>query len=252
MSSNLLLIDIGNTSVTMGVSNGNRIVRRGSILTRNTYRANVANAIEGLVKGLDFSGAVLSSVVPSKNPVWVEMIRKSTGTKPMIVSHKLNLGLGIEYPKPDTIGADRLVNASAAIWLYGKPAIIADFGTALTFDVINKRGAYCGGVIAPGLPLMMDYLYDRTELLPRIGIKGKVLGYGRSTEDAMRVGAKVGYAGMVKSITEHMLASLDGQVKLVATGGYAKHALSLTGLPYVINPNLTLLGLRRIFLLNQQ
>ncbi len=250
MKKTILLVDIGNTSVTMGIATGNEVTRKGSILTASSSLPKICGAIRSLTKGLPVQGAILSSVVPAKNALWTSAIRRISGVKTMVVTYKMNLGVAIDYPKPATIGADRLVNASAAVALYGTPAVIADFGTALTFDVINKKGAYCGGVIAPGLPLMMDYLYERTALLPRVAIEGSIKAYGRSTEDAMRIGTRIGYAGMVQSITGHIVSSLRGDVHLVATGGYAKLALSRINIPYVINTNLTLLGLVRIFNLN--
>jgi type III pantothenate kinase len=109
------------------------------------------------------------------------------------VSHKITLGVGIDYPKPETIGADRLANAAAAVALYGSPAIVVDFGTAVTFDVISAAGDYAGGVIAPGLNAMTDYLHNRTALLPRVSLREPHRAIGRSTVEAMRSGAIHGY-----------------------------------------------------------
>jgi len=157
----------------------------------------------------------------------------------------------IRYPEPATIGPDRLANACAALHQYGAPAIVADFGTALTFDVISGDGAYVGGAIAPGLPLMTDYLHEKTALLPRIRVRGPYGPIGKSTVGAMRIGAKVGYRGIVREIVTYLrqgLASPD--VKLCATGGFARWTLAGLDMPFVFDPDLTLHGLLRIYRLN--
>jgi type III pantothenate kinase len=168
------------------------------------------------------------------------------------VNHRLRLGVTIAYPHPATIGADRLANASAAAAFYGVPVIVADFGTALTFDIVSRRGAYIGGVIAPGLPLMTDYLAERTALLPHIALEGRLQRIGRSTVAAMRIGALVGYRGMVREIVAHIQRGMsERQVTLVATGGYAARALRGIGFPITIDPDLTLKGLIHIRSLNK-
>jgi type III pantothenate kinase len=182
------------------------------------------------------------------------MIQRHVGNTPLIVNHKIELGVKIDYPDPASIGPDRLANACGAVARFGAPVIVADFGTALTFDVVNTDATYIGGVISPGLPLMTDYLADRTELLPMISIKGRCGNVGRSTEGAMRIGAHIGYRGMVREIVEHLKAGMGfNDIALCATGGYAKWVLSGAGaeLPFVVEPNLTLFGLGRIFELNR-
>ena len=165
---------------------------------------------------------------------------------------KLNLGVGIDYPKPRSIGADRLANATAAAELYGYPAIVVDFGTAVTFDVISERRAYIGGVIAPGLEAMTNFLYQRTALLPRISLKEPRRAVGKSTIEAMLSGAVFGYRGLVREILARIKAEQFAQEKhyVIATGGYAR--LIAGGLPEIglIRPHLTLEGLRIVANLN--
>jgi type III pantothenate kinase len=154
------------------------------------------------------------------------------------------MSVTVDYPHPETIGADRLANAVAGWERYHAPVIVADFGTALTFDVITGDGRYIGGVIAPGLPLMTDYLAERTALLPHIELGGRYHAVGRSTREAMQIGAIVGYRGMVREIFDHVKAGLnDPGVRLCATGGYAARAVSGLKVPVEVLPKLTLDGL---------
>lgn len=165
---------------------------------------------------------------------------------------KVKLGVGIDYPKPQSIGADRLANAAAVAELYGCPAIVVDFGTAVTFDVVSGRRNYIGGVIAPGLEAMTNFLYQRTALLPRISLNEPGHAVGKSTREAMLAGTVFGYRGLVREILARIRAEQFGKkkVRVVATGGYAR--LIAGGLPEigVIRANLTLEGLRIVGNLN--
>jgi type III pantothenate kinase len=161
-------------------------------------------------------------------------------------------GIGIDYPRPTTVGPDRLANAVAVRHHYGAPAIVIDFGTAVTFDVVDARGNYVGGVIAPGLAAMTDYLHEKTALLPRVRLREVSRAIGRSTAEAMRVGAVLGYRGLVREL----LAALRGElgtrsVRVVATGGYAR--LMAAGLPGIqaVDPLLTLEGIRLVWEANR-
>ena len=152
-------------------------------------------------------------------------------------------GVQIDYPKPETIGADRLCDAAAAVSRYGAPVLVMDFGTALTAAIVTRDRVWRGGVIAPGFPLMRDYLFERTAKLPRMEMgTGKAPKIGRSTEEAMRFGALVGYRGMVREIVAELKKNFKTDFKLVATGGFAKWVLRDLDLPFVIDPTLTLYG----------
>jgi len=171
---------------------------------------------------------------------------------PLEVRHDCALNIAIDYPAPETIGADRIANACGAVARYGAPVIVADFGTALTFDIVSEAGAYIGGVIAPGLHLVADYFADKTALLPHIDIRGRVGRIGRSTTGAMRIGARVGYRGMVREIVEHLREDArEANAVLCATGGHAEWVLKDVGMPCKIDPNLTLRGLRVIWEMNR-
>jgi len=165
---------------------------------------------------------------------------------------KLKLGVEIDYPNPQSIGADRLANAAAVTALHGFPAIVVDFGTAVTFDIVSGQRAYIGGVIAPGLEAMTNFLYRRTALLPQLSLKEPRRAVGKSTIQAMLSGAVFGYRGLVREILTQVKAEQFSRKKVhvVATGGYAR--LIARRLPEidVVRPNLTLEGLRIVANLN--
>ena len=152
-------------------------------------------------------------------------------------------GIVLDYPKPETIGADRLADAAGAVEKYGAPVLVMDFGTALTAAVVTADRVWRGGVIAPGFPLMRDYLFERTAKLPRMSIgSGRVPKIGRSTEEAMRFGALVGYRGMVREIVAELKKNFKSDFRLVATGGFARWVLRGLDLPFTVDSTLTLYG----------
>ena len=248
-----VVIDVGNTSTSLGLVEGRRLVREGRLPTREGREpARILAGLRRLCGARAIEDAVLCSVVPAVNAAWTRVLARQCGREPVVVSRRTRLNVRVDYPHPGTIGADRLANAVAGWERYHGPVIVADFGTALTFDVITGDGRYVGGVIAPGLPLMADYLAERTALLPHIGMGGRFGAYGRSTREAMRVGAMVGYRGMVREILEHIKAGLEDQrVHFCATGGYAARAVAGLDVPVEILPRLTLEGLVLIRELNR-
>jgi type III pantothenate kinase len=154
-------------------------------------------------------------------------------------------GVGINYPKPQSIGPDRLANALAVKAIAGTPALVVDFGTAVTFDVVDRSGDYVGGVIAPGLSAMTDYLHEKTALLPKISIREPNGIIGKNTEHAMLVGAVHGYRGLIRGLIGELKRELDSRkLPVIATGGYAE--LIASSMPEIsrVLPNLTLEGLR--------
>lgn len=235
-----LLIDNSNTRTKLVLAEaGGLLAWRGHIDTPAICPAS----LEKMVGTLKFSGVLLCSVVPEK----ARILRDFFGATPV---HTLcatsDLGIAIDYPMPQQIGADRLANAVGVHALYGTPAIVIDFGTAVTFDVVSAAPAYVGGVIAPGLAAMTDYLAKRTALLPKIELSEPARAIGKSTEAAMLAGAVFGYRGLVKEILTQLRAEITGQPVIVATGGDA--SLIAHGLPEIqaVAPNLTLEGLRLI------
>ncbi|RPJ32881.1 MAG: type III pantothenate kinase [Verrucomicrobiaceae bacterium] len=201
-------------------------------------------ALAAVTSDVNFSAVVVCSVVPNKAAVLKEFF-ESRGPVHFI-GHESPLGLGIDYPKPAQIGADRLANAAGVLTRHGAPAVIIDFGTAVTFDVISDRPAYCGGVIAPGLGAMSAYLPGKTALLPVIELEEPPSAIGKSTEHAMQAGAVFGYRGLVKEIIARICEELTGTPKIIATGGDA--ALIARGVSEIdaVDPDITLDGLRQV------
>lgn len=235
-----VLIDISNSFTKVALSSRRRIGRVRRIPTADLSPA----ALRKVLGRCRAKSAIVASVVPEKNAVITSVFPDSVCQ----VSHRIPLGIGIRYPKPESIGADRLANSVAARFLHGVPAIVVDFGTAVTFDVISSDGDYVGGVIAPGLGLMTEYLHRRTALLPLVELRCPPGAVGKSTPHAMLSGAVFGYRGLVKEIIAAIRREQfpRRRVKIVATGGDAELIDAGTGLFPVVSPQLTLEGLRLI------
>lgn len=243
----VLVIDVGNTSTGIGICEDDAVT--GAVHVKGGIRGNPAQCEETLrnAAGGNIEGAVLGSVVPGVNELWAELVGRELGLATLVVDASLPMDVTVDYPRPETIGADRLADACGGVRRYGAPLVVADFGTALTFDVVMPDMRYIGGVITPGLPLMTDYLCERTALLPRVELAGECPPVGRSTEEAMRIGAEVGYRGIVREVISYLRRSMQVDFRLVATGGYAAWALRGMEMDFVIDPELTLFGLGCIF-----
>jgi type III pantothenate kinase len=244
--SDYLLIDVSNSYAKLAFASRQRVSTPARIPTSELSNSVVAE----FLRRRTVNKLVISSVVPAKNS---EISKAAHNTaKVLWLNWKLKLGVAIDYPKPQSIGADRLANAAAVADLYGCPAIAMDFGTAVTFDVISERRRYIGGVIAPGLEAITNFLYQRTALLPKFSFKEPKRAVGKSTIEAMRSGAVFGYRGLVREILARIRAEQfpRKKVAVVATGGYAQ--LLAEGLLEVgvIHPHLTLEGLRIVGNLN--
>jgi type III pantothenate kinase len=244
-AANYLLIDISNSFAKLALSTRRQISKPTRIPTEN-FNAAMLRRFAGRHK-IDIF--VVCSVVPKKNNAVRKVARRS---KILWLTPQIELGVGIDYPNPKTIGADRLANATAVAALYGYPAIVVDFGTAVTFDIVSVRRKYIGGVIAPGLESMTSFLYQRTALLPKLSLKEPRSAVGRSTLEAMRSGAVIGYRGLVREIIARIKAERfpGKKVHVVATGGYAKLIGARLGEIDTVHPNLTLEGLRIVANLN--
>lgn len=243
----LLLIDISNSYTKIASANTGALSDgRATLPTRELSAAAFADI--GWAQGA--SRVVLASVVPEKNAILQEVF----GDRLLVVNHELELGVAIDYPEPQTIGADRLANAAAAAALHGAPAVVVDFGTAVTFDIISREGAYVGGVIAPGLEVMTDYMFQRTALLPKIDLLEPTEIIGKSTQSAMMAGAVHGYRGMIKEILTEIyeeFSSSGGKHPItIATGGYAELISAKVEQIDAVEPEFTLEGLRIIAGLN--
>ncbi|HYR23050.1 MAG TPA: type III pantothenate kinase [Chthoniobacterales bacterium] len=243
---NYLLIDISNSFTKLAFATRRKISKPKRIETRD-FRSAVLQRFVGRRKVDMF---VVCSVVPKKNAV----VRKAAkGSKILWLTPRIRLGVGIDYPNPKTIGADRLANAAAVAALCGCPAIVVDFGTAVTFDIVSAKRKYIGGVIAPGLESMTNFLYQRTALLPKLSLKEPRSAVGRSTIEAMRSGAVIGYRGLVREIIDRIKAERfpRQKVHVIATGGYADLIAKRLREIDSVRPNLTLEGLRIVANLNR-
>jgi len=247
-SPEFLLIDISNSYTKLVPAHAGALA--GRVRRIATPRLTVAALRRAAGTGRRYRGIVLSSVVPRAEKAVRDYAALSGGAARLLrVNHEADLGVTIDYPNPAGIGADRLANAAGAALFYGAPAVVVDFGTALTFDILAgppSAPVYRGGVIAPGLEAMTHYLHQRTALLPRIDLSEPTGVIGRSTRDAMLAGAVYGYRGLVRGILGELRRELGSAPHVVATGGYAE--LIAGELPEIaaVHPNLTLEGLRVI------
>jgi type III pantothenate kinase len=244
----ILLFDIGNTNTHVGLADDNRVVKQINLLTRDWFDGKAAVSVKKFVGAQKISGAILCSVVPRATPEVRKAIFKIWKIRPLELNSKTVRGIGIDYPNPKSIGADRLANAVAAKFHFGAPVVVVDFGTAVTFDVVNAKGNYVGGIIAPGLAAMTDYLHEKTALLPKIKIVEPKNVVGKSTEQAMLIGAVHGYRGLVRELIGELKRELRAKkMPVIATGGYAK--LIASKLPEIsqVKPDLTLEGLRLVW-----
>jgi type III pantothenate kinase len=244
----LLLLDIGNTHTHLGLANSKRVLRQANIETRLWFQNGARSAIEQFIGEHKIEFAAYCSVVPKATARCAQFLKRAR-FKSVGLNHKNIAGVGIDYPRPQTIGTDRLANAIAARHFHGAPVIVVDFGTAVTFDVVNASGNYVGGIIAPGLSAMTDYLHEKTALLPKIEIREPRGVIGKNTEQAMLVGAVHGYRGLIRGLLQQLQVELKSkQLPVIATGGCA--GLIAKKMPEItaVQPNLTLEGLRLLAL----
>src|SRR2546429_2445466 len=241
-----LLIDISNSYAKFAFASTKRVSTPARIETGKLS----TGVISRFLGDRKVRKIVVSSVVPAKNSAIAKAAKK---TDVLWLNWKLNLGVEIDYPEPQSIGADRLANAAAVAELYGFPAVVVDFGTAVTFDIVSDRRTYIGGVIAPGLEATTNFLYQRTALLPKLSLKEPRRAMGKSTVEAMLSGAVFGYRGLVCEILGRIRAEQfprKKKVYVVATGGYAQLIAGRLPEIGVVRPHLTLEGLRIVANLN--
>lgn len=249
----LLVIDVGNTNTSLGVYKESELIAHWRLTTaRNRtvdeYGVHARNLFE--LAGLDFKAIndiAIASVVPPLNYTLKQMAEVYFHLTPLFVDHTTEIGLRILYEPPSDVGADRIVDAVAAIHKYGAPCIIVDFGTATTFNAINKDGEYLGGVITPGIMISADALFERTAKLPRVDIKRPRTVIGSSTVAAMQSGLYNGYVGLVDGVLRKMVAELGGSPRVIATGGFASLIATGSELIELVDDTLTLEGLRLVF-----
>ncbi|HEY5909564.1 MAG TPA: type III pantothenate kinase [Verrucomicrobiae bacterium] len=244
----ILLFDIGNTHTHVGLATAGRVLRQINLPTADWFKGGAEEPVRRFAGRATLEGAALCSVVPRATPAVCKYVKKRWGLNCLELTPRTLRGLGINYPKPSTIGPDRLANAAAARHRFGAPVVVVDFGTAVTFDVVDSAGNYTGGIIAPGLAAMTDYLHEKTALLPRIKIREVAGAVGKSTEQAMLIGAVHGYRGLIRELISELRRELKAPaLPVVATGGYAR--LIASRLPEIaaVDALLTLDGLRLVW-----
>jgi len=242
------LLDIGNTHTHAGLARAGRLRATRHFATAVWHDGSAGRQLGRFVGRAAPAAVALASVVPRATRAARGVLRALRWPAPLVLTDRTLVGVGLDYPEPGTIGPDRLANAVAAFGRFGAPVVVLDFGTAVTFDVVDARGCYVGGIIAPGLSAMTDYLHEKTALLPAIKIRAVRRFIGRTTVQAMRIGAVHGYRGLVRELLHGLSRELDcARLPVVATGGYA--LLLAAGLPEIqqVRPCLTLEGLLRFW-----
>ncbi len=254
----LLTIDIGNTNITFGVYDKKQTLQHyWRIKTDHDRLADEYGLIMlGLMRheGWTFKqvrGVVMASVVPPLTQVFVRMIERFIKQSPLVVEVGVKTGVQIRYDSPRDVGADRIADAAAVYKLYGGPACVVDFGTATTFDGISAKGEYLGGAIAPGIGIAADALFSRTAKLPRVDLVRPPQAIGTNTVQAIQSGLIFGYVALVEGMVARFKAELGPDTRVIGTGGLARVIVKETDVIEVVNPWLTLEGLRLIWEMNQ-
>ena len=254
----LLVIDIGNTSIAVGVFRENELVCNWKIKadrksTCDEYQVLLLNlfSLSELDKS-EIDHVIISSVVPPLTPVFQKVISEIFHVRPLIVGPGLKTGIAVLYDNPQEVGADRIVTAVGAREKYGTPCIILDFGTATTFDAVSADGDYLGGAIAPGIHISAEALYLKTAKLPRIELKKAKQVIGKNTNASMHSGLYFGYVGLVKNIIHEFKKELGSETKVIATGGAASLIFDDIAEIDAYDPHLVLEGLRLIFERNRK
>ena len=236
----LLAVDIGNTSIAFGMFERNKLNSSRKISTQGIF----SNKTISLPDKVD--AAIISSVVPKATPIIKKAIAKRYKIRPLVLGDNIKAPIKNLYRKPKQVGQDRLVDAVAVKELYGCPSIVIDFGTAITFDVISKKGEYLGGLIFPGIETSLNALSQKAALLPKIKVAPPKGLIGRDTVDSMRSGVFYGTGALCDGVIAK-LKSKDGPMKVIATGGHAALMAKYSTAIDRINPDLTLLGLKIIY-----
>lgn len=253
----LLTLDVGNTNITLGIYQGDQLGPRWRLATdgqrtSDEYGLQIAGLLAHADVAIeDLTGAAMASVVPPLTSQMGLACRQYLYVDTLVVGAGVKTGVRIRYDDPRAVGADRIVNACAVKKLYGGPACVVDFGTATTFDAITGEGDYLGGAIAPGIQIGAHGLYRHTAKLPRVDIERPPSVIGRNTTHAMQSGLVFGYASLLEGMVDRFREELGESMKVIATGGLAELMAGETKVIDIINPWLTLEGLRFIWEMNQ-
>lgn len=249
----LVLVDVGNTNTVFGVYRGDELIESFRLSTdaertADEYGALLLPLFERA--GIDPTASeavVISSVVPPLHFTLDQLAERYFGKRPLFIEPGVKTGMPIRYDNPAEVGADRIVNSVAARELYGAPVVVVDFGTATTFDVVNAKGEYVGGIICPGITISAEALFAHASRLYRVDVKRPDQLVGRNTVNAMQAGIYYGYVGLVDGILERLMGEIPGLKNVVATGGQAEMIASGSRFIQKVDPMLTLVGLKLIY-----
>jgi len=253
----LLAIDIGNTNVALGLYDEDVPVAQWRIATEaQRLTDEYAVLLDGLFRQRDITfgdigGCVLASVVPPLTGTFTDLARRYLHVEPVTISDNIKTGVRILYDNPHEVGADRIVNALAVQRKYGTPAIVVDFGTATTFDVISAEGDYLGGVIAPGMAISAEALFQRAAKLPEVEMAAPPSVIGKNTVHSMQAGLVLGYVALVEGLVRRIEEELGRKAHVIATGGLGALVAAYTGCIEAVDLNLTIEGLRMIYDMNR-
>ena len=253
----LLCIDIGNTNITFGLYEGDKLGPRWRIRTIHEKMPDEYGVLLDqmfLHRGYrpeQVTGAMIASVVPPLRPVFEQVCREYVGQQPLVLDVGVKTGVRIRYENPWEVGADRVADAAAVQALYSVPACVVDFGTATTFDAVSAEGDYLGGAIAPGIGIAAQALFERTAKLHRVELTRPPSAIGRTTTHSILFGLLFGYVGLVEGMVARFKAELGPETQVIATGGLAEIIARETDVIDVVDPWLTLHGLQIIYQLNQ-
>jgi type III pantothenate kinase len=252
----LLAIDIGNTNVTLGVFEGQRLRSTWRVATDQRKLSDEYGLLISSILGLkgvnpqDITGACVCSVAPTLTSTFEDVCKNYFKVCPLTVSAGVKTGVRILYDNPRDVGADRIVDAVAAFRLYGGPVIVVDFGTATVFDAVSGDGEYLGGAIAPGVNVAAEALFLSTSQLRRVELTPPKSAIGRNTVASLQSGLLLGHVGLVEGMVARFKEEIDLKARVVATGGLAEVIAKETKIFDAINPDLTLMGLRIIHEMN--
>lgn len=253
----LLAIDIGNTHTTLGLFDGPNLVadfrlRSERPRTGDEFAALLVSLLGARGFGLkQITGVSMAYVVPPVGDALRDLSRRYFGVEPLVVSAATNTGMAIHYDPPGAVGADRIVNAYAARVLWGEPenvpCVVVDYGTATTLDAVSRDGAYEGGALLPGIGISLDALFAQAALLSRVELTAPPAAIGKNTADALRSGTLLGYAAQTDGMVRRFVSELEGEARVIATGGFAPLIGPHCETVEIVDPDLTLTGLRLLY-----
>lgn len=249
----LLVVDVGNTNTVLGIFEEDRLIEHWRL---TSSRSSTTDEYGILLKTLfdmshvdmkQITGCIIACVVPPMLPIYEEMVRRYFKLTPLVIGPGVRTGMPILYENPREVGADRIVNAVAAYEIFKDACIVADFGTALTFDAISARGEYLGGAISPGIAIAAEALYTRASRLPKIELRAPEKVIGRNTVSSMQSGMIHGYVALVDGMVRKIVEEYGAPMRVIATGGLARVVAESSETIEKVDDNLTLDGLRILY-----